>query len=198
MDHSDAKLVALTLKQGSQFFGKLVKRHTDYLYGFGMRLSAGNDALAKDMSQLAFLKAFNYLGSFDANHSALGADPNARFRNWLTGIAVNCYKDIMNKESRYATLADDDLARIEQPQVRENNDEFSAMIQALGVEDRQIVTLRFVYEYSIDEIAGMLGLKSGTIKSKLSRAVAKLRNDLGSGPSGESTATQKSESYERV
>ena len=42
----------------------------------------------------------------------------------------------------------------------------------------QLITLRFVYEYSIDEIAGMLAMKSGTVKSQISRTVSKLRLQL--------------------
>lgn len=177
-EQSDEALIRLTLERGSQYFGKIVKRHSDYLYGLGMRLSNGNDAIAKDMSQQAFVNAFKYLASFNPTHSGLGADRTKRFRNWLTGIAVNCYSDLLKTESKYTGLENDQLSNLEQQGAdhsRDNLDEFSAMIQPLPILERQLITLRFVYEYNIDEIAGMLSLKSGTVKSKISRAVARLR-----------------------
>ena len=175
---SDEALIRLSLEQGSQYFGKLVKRHSDYLFGLGMRLSGGNHAMAQDMSQQAFIKAFKYLASFDPKPPSLGADPSKRFRNWLTGIAVNCYSDLVKVEAKYNDI--DQLGDIIQPKAAHSSEElseFSAMVRSLSTEERQLVTLRFIYEYSIDEIAGMLGLKSGTVKSKLSRAVARLRKE---------------------
>jgi len=177
-EQSDEVLVRLTLEQGSQYFGKVVKRHGDYLFGLGMRLSNGNDALAKDMSQQAFVKAFKYLASFNPKHSALGTDRSKRFRNWLTGIAVNCYRDLAKAEAKYITMECNQLAAIEQHSCNQGMDEFQAMIRPLGIEERQLITLRFVYEFNIEEIAGMLSLKSGTIKSKISRAVARLRKSV--------------------
>lgn len=184
--HDDEELVRLTLQQGSQFFGKLVKRHSDYLFGLGMRLSGGNHAQAKDLSQQAFVKAFKYLASFNPKHQGLGSERSKRFRNWLTGIAVNCYSDLAKMEAKYTALGDQEADRLIAHNGRTDLSEFAAMIRPLPVEERQLVTLRFVYEYSIDEISGMLGLKNGTVKSKLSRAVARLRGELSTNPaSGE-------------
>lgn len=178
-EQSDEALIRLTLEQGSQYFGNLIKRHSDYLFGLGMRLSAGNHAMAHDMSQQACFRAFKYLAKFNPTHPSLGSDPSKRFRNWLTGIAVNCYSDLAKTEAKYVGMNHDQLDSIELIQARnphEGLSEFQAMIKSLGTQERQLITLRFVYEFSIDEIAGMLGLKPGTVKSKISRAVAKLRD----------------------
>jgi len=173
--NDDAVLVKLTLDQGSQYFGKLVKRYSDYIYGLGMRLSGGNDAQAKDVSQQAFIKAFQYLGSFNPNHKALGSQECTRFRNWLTGIATNCYADLAKREAAYLPLT----PHVEQTQQTKgqasNFSEFNDLIRSLTIEERQIVTLKYVYEYKVDEIAGMLSMKAGTVKSKMSRAISRLR-----------------------
>ncbi len=175
-EQSDETLVRLTCEQGSQFFGNLVKRHSDYLFGLGMRLSCGNKPMAEDLSQQALIKAFNYLTSFNPNHKGLGAKRSKRFRNWLTGIAVNCYSDLAKAESKYTSINSEQLSNAEaSPQRYDELNEFQAIIRPLTTEERQIVTLRFVYEFTIEEIAGMLTQKAGTIKSKLSRAIARLR-----------------------
>jgi len=145
-EQSDEVLVGLTLERGSQYFGKVVKRHSDYLFGLGMRLSGGHDALAKDMSQQAFIKAFKYLANFDPKHSGLGKDPSKRFRNWLTGIAVNCYSDLIKIEAKYVAIEAGQLECLEPKQVKRDHDDFNTMIRPLNTQQRQLVTLRFVYE----------------------------------------------------
>jgi len=55
------------------------------------------------------------------------------------------------------------------------NTGFFELIKPLAENERTIFTLRYVYEYQIDEIAEVVGLKSGTVKSKISRALEKLR-----------------------
>lgn len=183
-ERSDATLVRMTVENGSQYYGHLVKRHSDYLFGLGMRLGGGRDALAKDVSQQAFIKAFKYLASFNPSHPALGVDPSNRFRNWLTGIAVNCYSDLARSEAKYVGLDE----QISEPESRtdrfshQQSEEFSAIIQPLEMEARQLITLRYVYEFTIDEIAGMLGMKPGTVKSKISRATKRLRESAGAAP----------------
>ena len=178
-EQCDEVLVRLTLEQGSQYFGNLVKRHADYIYGLGMRLTGGDHSLANDVSQQAFIKAFQYLKSFDPSHTGLGADSTKRFRNWLTGIAVNCHTDLSVAEGKYVGFEEEELCAIESNREysssRTNLSDFEAMIAPLTVSERQLITLRFVYEFSIDEISGILKLNSGTVKSKISRTVAKLR-----------------------
>jgi RNA polymerase sigma-70 factor (ECF subfamily) len=161
---TDTQIVRATLKGGSHHFGLLVKRYADYLFGLGMRISLGNVALAEDASQQAFLKAFTYLKSFDQSKD---------FKHWLTGIAVNCCRDLLKDASRYcefeATVHAFDTSKTE------SNDEFFKLIRPLNDEEKQLFVLRYVYEYSIDEIAQMLAVKPGTVKSKISRGVEKLR-----------------------
>ena len=161
---SDGQIVRATLKGGSHHFGLLVKRYADYLFGLGMRISGGNVALAEDASQQAFLKAFTYLKSFDQSKD---------FKHWLTGIAVNCCRDQLKDASRYSEFE----GAVEDSYIStpDSNDEFFKLIRPLNDEEKQLFVLRYVYEYSIDEIGQMLDIKPGTVKSKLSRGVEKLR-----------------------
>lgn len=169
---SDETLVERSLRRGSHHFGELVKRYTDYLYGFGMRLTRGDSELAKDLSQQAFVRAFRYLGSYNQKHHSPSASTENRFRNWLTGIAVNCFNDLIATENRYQSL-DQHL----EPQAADHDDSraFYDLIKPLTQEERLIFVLRYIYEYQIDEIAEMTQLKPGTVKSKISRALERLR-----------------------
>ena len=161
---SDGQIVRATLKGGSHHFGLLVKRYADYLFGLGMRISGGNVALAEDASQQAFLKAFTYLKSFDQSKD---------FKHWLTGIALNCCRDLLKDASRYCEL--ESATEASDASTPDSNDEFFKLIRPLNDEEKQLFVLRYVYEYTIDEIGQMLDIKPGTVKSKLSRGVEKLR-----------------------
>ena len=92
---TDEELVKRTLGGETDCYGVLVQRHADYLFGLGMRFTAGNREFAEDISQQSFLRAYKYLKSFNTKK---------KFRQWLTGIAVNCYKDLSHKESQYLSL----------------------------------------------------------------------------------------------
>ena len=161
---TDEELVKRTLGGETDCYRVLVQRHADYLFGLGMRLTAGNREFAADISQQSFLRAYKYLKSFH---------PKKKFKQWLTGIAVNCYKDLSNKENQYLSLE-----VIDEPSYTPDlggNTGFFELIKPLAEDERAIFTLRYVYEYRIDEIAEVVDLKSGTVKSKISRALEKLR-----------------------
>ena len=161
---TDEELVKRTLGGETDCYGVLVQRHADYSFGLGMRFTAGNREFAEDISQQSFLRAYKYLKSFN---------PKKKFKQWLTGIAVNCYKDLSHKESQYLSLE-----VIDEPSYTPDlggNTGFFELIKPLAEDERTIFTLRYVYEHQIDEIAEVVGLKPGTVKSKISRALEKLR-----------------------
>ncbi|NND83329.1 MAG: RNA polymerase sigma factor [Gammaproteobacteria bacterium] len=170
---SDEALVQRTLAGGGHHFGTLVKRYSDYLYGFGLRLTGGNSELAKDMSQQSFTRAFQYLKSFDTKHQSSTANTEHRFRNWLTGIAVNTFHDLIKTEQRYAPL-EDHLEPSYQPAFADSH-AFYDLIRPLNSENRVLFVLRYIYDYTVPEIALQTGISEGTLKSKLSRAMQRLR-----------------------
>ena len=171
---TDTELVNLTLTQGSHYFGQLVKRHSDYLFGLGMRLSAGNTHLSHDLAQSTFLNAFRYLASFDPNRKSINSAKESRFKNWLTGIAINNFNDICRDNSKYQNLENEQTIA-DGTQSREASDDFFRLISPLTIEQRTLITLKYVYEYSNQEIASLMSLKLGTVKSKLNRSLNRLK-----------------------
>jgi RNA polymerase sigma-70 factor (ECF subfamily) len=161
---SDIDLINKTLSGGSHHYGVLIQRYSDYLFGLGMRLTAGNRALAEDISQQSFLKSYTYLASFDTKKS---------YKHWLTGIAVNGFRDAVKKEQTYTELETIDEP-VYAPDLGEDG-EFFRLIKPLDPEHRSLFTLRYVYDHSVDEIAQLTQLNAGTVKSKLSRAMEVLR-----------------------
>ena len=161
---SDKELVKKTLSGGNHHYGILIQRYADYLFGLGMRLTGGNRELAEDISQQSFLKSYTYLRSFDSRRT---------YKHWLTGIAVNCFKDMIKKDNQYTDL---DIGN--EPDYSPNlegNADFFKLIKPLNEDEKILFILRYVYDYQINEIADLLDLKSGTVKSKISRALEKLK-----------------------
>ena len=129
-----------------------------------MRLTGGSRASAEDISQQSFLRSYQYLKSFEAQKS---------YKNWLTGITVNCFKDLHRKENRYEPFGEGtephDLPDFE------GNKDFFLLIKLLSEEEKRLVILKYLYKYRNPGIGGLLNMNVGTVKSKLSRAMKKLR-----------------------
>jgi RNA polymerase sigma-70 factor (ECF subfamily) len=161
---TDEELVQKTISGGSHHFGVLVERYSDYLFGLGMRLTSGNKEMSEDISQQAFLKSYSYLKSFDKKQS---------FKHWLTRIAVNSFKDLITKENQYSSN-ESPIESSHTPKL-EGDQDFFNLIRPLSEDEKAIFILRFIYEYQVNEIGELLTMKPGTVKSKLSRAMEKLR-----------------------
>ena len=161
---TDEELVKRALKGGNHHYGVLVQRYADYLFGLGMRLTSGNRELAEDISQQSFLKSYSYLKSFDSRKT---------YKYWLTGIAVNCFRDMIKKEQKYTDLGSGSEQSYS-PQL-EGNTGFFDLIKPLTEDEKILFTLKYIYDYQINDMADFLDLKPGTVKSKISRALEKLK-----------------------
>ena len=161
---TDEELVKRALKGGNHHYGVLIQRYADYLFGLGMRLTSGNRELAEDISQQSFLKSYSYLKSFDSRKT---------YKYWLTGIAVNCFRDMIKKEQKYTDLGSGSEQSYS-PQL-EGNTGFFDLITPLTEDEKILFTLKYIYDYQINDMADFLDLKPGTVKSKISRALEKLK-----------------------
>lgn len=145
----------------------------------------GNAEDAADLTQEAFLKAWRALDTFRFD---------AGFSTWLYRLASNVCLDFLRAEKRRAvlplTLDADDGEELtlepsdpaptpEEAALRaEEQARLTAAMEALEPEQRQILTLRVVNDLSYAEIADILGVREGTVKSRLSRAREALRKKL--------------------
>jgi RNA polymerase sigma factor (sigma-70 family) len=130
---------------------------------------------AEDALQDAFLKAFRALGRFRRG----GA-----FRPWLLKIVTNEARTKSRSRRRHAAIAtrvgerEPPAAPDDSPESTVLSDELRrrllAAVDRLPEKLRVVVTCRYLLELSEDETAAALGLKHGTVKSRLSRALEKL------------------------
>jgi len=142
-------------------------------------LLTGQAVDAEDAAQEAFVKAFRALGRFR---------PGAPFRPWLLQIVANEARNRRRSAGRRATLAlrlaegpSGDAAP--SPEARlvaaERREALLAAIGVLREEDQQVIACRYFLDLSEEETARTLGWRRGTVKSRLSRALARLRETLG-------------------
>jgi RNA polymerase sigma-70 factor, ECF subfamily len=185
----DADLVERARGGDTNAFGELVRKYQDRVYNTCWRMCSDRTE-AEDLAQEAFVKAFQALGGFSGR---------SQFYTWVFRIAVNLVLSARRRRKRAATYSLD-AARNHDPgedgkllamhlaalnplpgeQVARNEQEV-AVLQALGrldEEHRVVVVLRDLEDLGYDEIAEILGVPSGTVKSRLHRARLALREEL--------------------
>ncbi len=135
-----------------------------------------NPADAEDLAQEAFVKAYETIGRFRTGQP---------FGPWIYRIVINLALDLRKRRIRYPQEALDDRQpseRRDQPDLPALSSELGARIDAavetLPEMQRIVARLYLVEQFDHAEIAAMLGLSGGTVRSHLSLARAKLKNQL--------------------
>ena len=167
-------------KQGDEpAYEELVRMHQNI--AFRVALVAGLDAAeAEDAVQDGFVKAYRSLSRFRAD---------APFRPWLLAIVANEARNRRRSAGRRAALAvraastDASGGAAPSPEAALLDDErrttLLTALDRLRDHDRQVLCCRFLLDLSEAETGAALGLRRGTVKSRTSRALERLRAELG-------------------
>jgi RNA polymerase sigma-70 factor (ECF subfamily) len=171
----DASLVSLALAGQAEAFGTLVERYDRAVYNLCLRTLRDSEE-AKDASQEAFFKAFRALRTFR---------PGAKFSTWIFSIAYHACCDRLNRRRRYSDAEIPDRADpAPGPELQlERLDDASrlrAAIDALPEKYRTVITMYHLQGHQYEEIARVLDLPMGTVKTHLFRAKEQLRKMIGS------------------
>jgi RNA polymerase sigma-70 factor (ECF subfamily) len=171
---SDEDLVAICnngdAHDSARAFEALYRRHRDFVLRVARRFTRDRE-LALDALQ----ETFAYLlGKFPP--SGEGLVLTARLQTLLYPAAKNAAITAVRKARRYAGRGDAELDELpaEPPATAEPID---AALAALSLEKREVLTLRFVDDLSLAEIAAALDVPLGTVKSRLHLALKELRED---------------------
>jgi len=176
----EAAVIQSVLDGDVNAFEVLVKEYEKNVYNLALRMT-GNSEDAADMSQEAFIKAYNSLSSFRGD---------SKFSVWLYRIVSNVCLDYLRSRTRKPTVSlsteNDDGEEIEldiadetqSPEFlfdrRLTRDAVRRGLAALPPDHREILLLREIQGLSYDEIAAALELEAGTVKSRIFRARKKL------------------------
>jgi RNA polymerase sigma-70 factor (ECF subfamily) len=178
---SDEQLLA-TYKAGNQdSFAELIRRYQQELFAFLQRF-VSDASIAEDLFQETFVQVHRNAGSFD---------PERRFRPWLFTIAANKARDYLRSSGRRTTQSLDnaagnsddsvtfmDLMASDAPLPADEltREENVALVQKVLSElsplYREVLVLSFFHRFAYKEMADMLGVPLGTVKSRLHAAVA--------------------------
>lgn len=143
---------------------RLVERYWDRAHRIAYGI-LGDAHLAEDVTQETMVSIVSNLGRFDTQRS---------FEPWLHRIVTNRALDWARARERQ-----EQIPRVVQPPPREQ--EQGALIDALGAlpaDQRAVVVLRHVAGYGTNEISRMLGVRRGTVGSRLRRGLDRLRSEL--------------------
>jgi RNA polymerase sigma-70 factor (ECF subfamily) len=175
----ETELIDAALQGNSSAFGELVHRYQDRLYSAVVHI-VGCRSEAEDVVQDAFVQAFVKLRTFKHN---------SKFYTWLYRIAVNV--SISHRRRRRIELSveqareltgDEPLDGRSPPsdplEQAERREKLAQAMQLLTVEHRTIIVLRHMEEFAYEEIAEILEISVGTVRSRLHRARAQLLEHL--------------------
>ena len=174
------ELVRAAAKGRTEAFEELVRLHEKKVYALTLRM-CGNPEDARDAAQEAFLSAWRGLPSFRGE---------AGFSTWLYRLTSNAAIDLLRRTKRQrgeASLDDENLGidavdRTPSPQEQAEASELRGAVTAglsrLTDSHRQALVLREVQGLSYEEIAAVLEVDMGTVKSRISRARGALRKIL--------------------
>ena len=177
MPDTEAYLIQRAQKGDQDAFATLVNEHQRYVYNLALRvLRDENEAL--DLTQETFVRAWTALPNFRGQ---------SQFRTWLYRIATNlCYNRLPGLRRSLADLGDDVLADLPESghmpatparefEANETRKHLHQAIDGLEPNYKTLIVMRYQQELSYEEIASILNLPLGTVKTGLFRAKEKLR-----------------------
>ena len=180
MQATEINLIRKARNGDPDAFAELVKLHERFVFNLAVR-TLGNPDEAADAAQEAFIRAWGALHEFREQ---------SQFRTWLYRIVLNLclnrvprlrreLNDLTHEEMidlpESSSSPGDPVASLEQNELRAH---LHREIDRLPEQYRLLVSLRYQHELSYEEIASLVGLPVGTVKTGLFRAKARLRAAL--------------------
>jgi RNA polymerase sigma-70 factor, ECF subfamily len=180
VETNETQLIQKARRGDHEAFAALVTLHERFVYNLALR-TLGNPDDAADTAQEAFVRAWLALPAFREQ---------ASFRTWLYRIVLNlCLNRFPRLRRELHDLTQDEMADIPEPpsarldplasiELQEQHAFLHREIERLPEQYRLLVSLRYQHDLSYDEIAAMLSLPLGTVKTGLFRAKARLSEAL--------------------
>lgn len=172
MPLTDADLVARVLVDDDHHaFAELVRNHQSAIRGLLRQLTRSDLALADDLAQETFLRAYKHIRSFRGE---------AKFSTWLYRIAYNCFREDARKRKELVGIDETVLEAQADPQTTDPalRHDLMQALQLLPLHERSAILLCCQNGLSHEEAAGVLEIPLGTVKTNVLRGREKLKKLL--------------------
>jgi len=169
---TDGDLIARVLVDDDQHaFGELVRRHQSSVRGLLRQLTRTDVALADDLAQNTFVRAYKNSHSFRGE---------ARCSTWLYRIAYNCFREDARRRKELVGIDEEQLQAQRDPQVADPGLRHDLMhaLSLLPLHERSAVLLCCQNGLSHEEAARVLDIPLGTVKTNVLRGREKLKRTL--------------------
>ncbi len=168
----ERKVIKKVKKGNQQAFKKLYDSYADYALRSAYAITR-NDNHAADIVQETFIKVYRNIEKFDEKRS---------FKPWFYQILLNESRRYMKRQNKQA-IAVESEALIdyfhEQDTAYENYDQLDRALDQLSEMHRTVLTLKYINEFTEQEIAGLLELNVNTVKSRLYKGRQRLKAIIG-------------------
>jgi RNA polymerase sigma-70 factor (ECF subfamily) len=176
----DDQVVEAVLMGNSEAFGGIVRKYEKPIFNLMYR-TTGSEDVAADLTQDAFLRAYDRLHLFRSGR---------KFYSWLYALAINIARDHLRKQKRTppSTSQDPEKALSQVPETGGTGDEANRLadihtlfeiLRTLPLKDREAVIMRFRDGLKMKEIAARLDLSVSGAKMRVHRGLAKLQKAWG-------------------
>ena len=172
MELTDADLLTRVIVDEDQHaFGELVRRHQSSVRGLLRQLTRTDLALADDLAQETFLRAYKHIRTFRGE---------ARFSTWLYRIAYNCFREDARRRKEFVGINEEQWQAEHDPQTADPGLRHDLMhaLSLLPLHERTAVLLCCQSGLSHDEAARVLDIRLGTVKTSVLRGREKLKRAL--------------------
>ncbi|GIN62344.1 RNA polymerase sigma factor SigY [Robertmurraya siralis] len=169
----DISLIHKAKLGNDEAFALLFHRHYSFLFKYLLKLTL-NEETSKELAQETMIKCYTSLSSFKGE---------AKFSTWLISIASRLYIDAIRKQERERKKIDRierslsrQLSWVAKSTAVEWSDTFTDFNQ-LDADVRTPILLHHYYGYTYEEIGRMLGIRTGTVKSRVHTGIQRLRKE---------------------
>ncbi|BBM82306.1 RNA polymerase sigma factor [Candidatus Uabimicrobium amorphum] len=162
---ADETLMQQVISGDSKAADALLERYKKPLYSFIFRMTV-NESDSDDLFQETWLRVIRYCRTFN---------PQKKFSTWLFQIAANCTRDFFRNKKNFVSLEEAPPAVHEEKSSLENSEWARKLMKNLPVYQREVVVLKFFHSKKEREIAEILDIPIGTVKSRLHKAMNYLK-----------------------
>jgi RNA polymerase sigma-70 factor, ECF subfamily len=171
---NELEIIELAKHGDQEAFAKLFQSHYSFLYKYALKMTL-NHQVAEDLVQDTMLKGFDNIQKYNSQ---------SKFSTWLITIATRLFLDQQRKKKRewfWQKKESEDLSRTLNWQLTYKGFEWNEVMEGLvklKSDVRTAILLKHYYGYTNEEIGNMMGIREGTVKSRIHNGMKVLREEL--------------------